>query len=228
MLGAGTAAGAFLAFGTAPLSSAPPARADLDFGWLTDLFDAGLAPDVDPGPLTGAFDLQQWFDPAAWELPGLAASSPAEWGSTDWTALFDQWIYTPLHEGVQTWINSPFGSQVDAAINGLFGSFVIGNGADGDATNPDGGAGGWLFGDGGAGYDGSTGGVAGGDGGDAGFFGNGGAGGDSGGGFTGGAGGTGGSLMGVGGNGGAGGDGGAGASGGNGGAGGAGIGWLFG
>ncbi|WP_167666269.1 hypothetical protein, partial [Mycolicibacter icosiumassiliensis] len=42
--GAGTAVGAFLAFGLSPLAAAPPAQAE-DFGWFTDLFgwDSGDA-----------------------------------------------------------------------------------------------------------------------------------------------------------------------------------------
>ncbi|HET9875119.1 MAG TPA: cellulase family glycosylhydrolase, partial [Mycobacterium sp.] len=77
--------------------------------------------------------------------------------------------------------------------------------------------GGWLFGDGGAGWDSTTAGVGGGAGGAAGFFGNGGAGGEGGAGAAGGAGGAGGWLFGVGGHGG---DGGDGVDGGNGGDGG--------
>ena len=37
-VGAASAVGAFLAFGMAPLTVAPPAQAD-EFDWITDLFD---------------------------------------------------------------------------------------------------------------------------------------------------------------------------------------------
>ncbi|WP_136623007.1 PE family protein, partial [Mycobacterium pseudokansasii] len=60
----------------------------------------------------------------------------------------------------------------------LLGRPLIGNGADGTAANPNGGAGGWLLGDGGKGYSQAAGsGLAGGDGGAAGLIGNGGHGG---------------------------------------------------
>ncbi|VBA44186.1 putative PE family protein PE23 [Mycobacterium attenuatum] len=97
----------------------------------------------------------------------------------------------------------------------LLGRPLIGNGADGTATNPNGGPGGLLYGNGGNGYSWPAGsGRAGGNGGSAGLIGNGGAGGSGGSGT--GAGGSGGN----GGNGGSGGllfgNGGAGAAGGNG------------
>lgn len=57
-IGAGTAVGAFLAFGMTPLAPAPQAHAD-DFGWLLDLFepsavnpDAGLDLTFDAVPLS--------------------------------------------------------------------------------------------------------------------------------------------------------------------------------
>ncbi len=103
----------------------------------------------------------------------------------------------------------------------LLGRPLIGDGADGTASAPNGGAGGLLYGNGGNGYDNSaSAGVAGGAGGSAGLVGNGGIGGAGGALAAGGAGGTGGLLFGNGGdgglifgNGGAGGDGGAGGQG---------------
>ncbi len=144
---------------------------------------------------------------------------------TNLTAAFQQFIYTPIHTGVENWIDSGLGQQVDGLINTLAGSYVIGNGAAGTAADPTGGAAGWLLGDGGAGWDSTEAGVAGGDGGTAGILCNGGAGGAGGAGAAGGAGGAGGRLMGIGG---AGGAGAAGGVGGGGGAGGAGAGLLFG
>jgi endoglycosylceramidase len=128
------------------------------------------------------------------------------------TGLFQQVVYTPAHTVLEDWIDSGLGQQVDGLINMLAGSYVIGNGTAGTAANPTGGAAGWLFGDGGGGWDSIQAGVAGGDGGTGGMLGNGGAGGAGGAGAPGGAGGAGsGLVLGVGGNGGRGGDGGSGA-----------------
>ena len=135
------------------------------------------------------------------------------------TAVFQQVAYGPLHVVVQAWITSEIGRQIDDFINTVAGSYVIGNGVNGTELNPNGGAGGWLLGDGGAGWNSTQAGVSGGAGGRGGAVGNGGAGGSGGAGADGGAGGAGGLLMGIGG---AGGDGGAGAAGAVGGAGGAG------
>ncbi len=132
---------------------------------------------------------------------------------------FQTLVYGPIHATGEAWISSPTGQALDPIINAptdaLFGRDLIGNGAPGTATAPNGGAGGLLFGDGGAGYTQTSGMAAnGGNGGKAGLIGNAGAGG---GGFAGGAGGVGGNgglLMG---NGGVGGAGGVGGNGGNGG-----------
>ncbi len=132
---------------------------------------------------------------------------------------FQTLVYGPIHAVGEAWINSSIGQALDPIINAptvaLLGRALIGNGTPGTATAPNGGAGGLLFGDGGAGYS-PTGGinVAGGNGGSAGLIGNGGAGGA---GFGGGAGGTGGNGGGLMGNGGVGGAGSIGANGGNGG-----------
>jgi endoglycosylceramidase len=141
------------------------------------------------------------------------------------TGLFQQVVYTPAHTVLEDWIDSGLGQQVDGLINMLAGSYVIGNGTAGTAANRTGGAAGWLFGDGGGGWDSIQAGVAGGDGGTGGMLGNCGAGGAGGAGAPGGAGGAGGLMMGIGGTGGAGGEG---TAGGAGGAGGAGSGLVFG
>lgn len=109
---------------------------------------------------------------------------------------------------------------VNAPTEALLGRSLIGNGANGTATSPNGGAGGLLLGNGGSGYSQTVVGVSGGSGGAAGLIGDGGAGGAGGLNATGGAGGHGGWLFG---NGGAGGQGGVGSagSGGTGGTGGA-------
>ena len=136
-------------------------------------------------------------------------------------------IYNPLHTGIEGWINSPLGQGVDGVINRLAGTYVIGNGRTGTATAPNGTAGGWLLGDGGAGWDSTETAVSGGNGGAAGMVGNGGRGGTGGAGASGGTGGAGGFLTGIGGHGG---NGGAmsGGTGGAGGPGGQGKGLLFG
>ena len=84
----------------------------------------------------------------------------------------------------------------------VLGRPLIGNGADGTPAHPQGGAGGLLLGNGGAGYSPTTPWVSGGAGGSAGLIGYGGAGGTGGAYANGGAGGRGGWLLGIGGNGG--------------------------
>lgn len=93
--------------------------------------------------------------------------------------------YTPIHATTQEWMHSEIGQQIAGFVNTLAGSYVIGDGADGTAEHPNGGAAGWLLGDGGDGWDSDEPGVAGGAGGAAGLFGNGGAGGVGGAGATG-------------------------------------------
>ncbi|WP_152328535.1 PE family protein, partial [Mycobacterium tuberculosis] len=92
---------------------------------------------------------------------------------------------------------------INAPTQALLGRPLIGNGADGTAANPNGGAGGLLYGNGGNGFSQTTAGLTGGTGGSAGLIGNGGNGGAGGAGANGGAGGNGGWLYGSGGNGGA-------------------------
>ena len=189
-VGGSTALGvaAFFAVTSVGTPLTPPAHADID-----DMMDA-------------LFDGSTWdtfFSPAHWDAAFAALAEPTDPGLS---VGFD--LYAGLHDIAEKWIDSELGGQVNGAINHLFGSTVIGNGADGTAENPDGGNGGWLFGDGGAGWSSTTDGVAGGHGGSAvGLFGEGGAGGDGGAGAVGGDGGTGGWLFGNGGHGGDAGDG---------------------
>ncbi len=231
--GLGTAVGAFLAFGVTPLASAPVASAE-GFG---DVFDMAVAPFVDA--TTGALDWDAVFSPAAWDaffdpahwddvLAGAAVGS-ASFVLPDPTTLMDNWVYTPMYAGIDWLVNSPWLAPIVDGANHVSEALglgqMLGDGAAGTAESAAGGAGGWLFGDGGAGWDNTEVNGVGGAGGAAGFFGNGGAGGAGGEGGAGGVGGTGGWYMGVGG---AGGDGGDGLNGGVGGAGGAGIGWMLG
>jgi endoglycosylceramidase len=210
-----------------PLSTPPTAHAD-DFGLgdlVGNLLSNAVTATASAGDAVG--DASQAASQTAVELSNqsldqaLAATSGAQTLSAE--ALFQQYVYDPIHTAIEDWINSPLGEQVDNSINTASGQFLIGNGADGTSTDPTGGAGGLWLGDGGNGWDSNEADVAGGAGGSAGgSFGNGGDGGDGGAGASGGAGGDGGSLLGIGGNGGNGGDGGAGAAGGDGGDGGSG------
>lgn len=234
--GLGTAAGAFLAFGVLPLAPAPEAAAE----GFEAVFEQVLAPFMDT--TTGGLDWDAVFSPAAWDAfasatnwDGLLAGSAAASSSLesllypDVAALVQNWVYSPLYTGIDWLVGNPLMApviEVSNQISGVLGlGLMIGDGADGTAEHAAGGAGGWLFGDGGAGWDNSEVGGTGGAGGAAGFFGNGGAGGDGGEGGSGGVGGVGGWYMGVGGAGGAGGDG---VNGGIGGAGGDGRGWMLG
>ncbi|WP_307856969.1 cellulase family glycosylhydrolase [Mycolicibacter acidiphilus] len=150
---------------------------------------------VATAPQAHADFLDEMVTPLVETAAGAAADQPLP----DFTELFDQYAYTPLHAALEDWIASALGKQVDDVVNQLLGSYAIGDGTDGTAASPDGTAGGWLFGDGGAGWNSTLDGHAGGAGGDAGIFGNGGAGGSGGAGAAGGDGGDGGSLAGLGG-----------------------------
>ncbi|MCV7384977.1 cellulase family glycosylhydrolase [Mycolicibacter longobardus] len=205
------ATGAFLVLGAAPLTAAPPAQADFD-----DVIEQALGPFLDA--MTGDLNWDAvvsptawdtFFGPAHWDGVFAALSGPAGSASfdpQDPTAWIQQYIYTPIHTGIDGWINSTGPTPVLDGLNELSKAFGLGpmiaHGAAGTVENPDGGAAGWLFGDGGAGWDNTNPGGIGGAGGHAGMFGNGGAGGDGGDGGLGGNGGDGGSggwLMGIGG-----------------------------
>jgi endoglycosylceramidase len=195
VLGLGVTAGAFFAFGMSPLVTAPTANADGLDAIIDPIINSLAAIDPTLGADLGAAVTS--FDPS------VAADSAAAAASTpDFSELFNQYVYTPTHTALEDWINSNVGKQVDGFINSITDSYAIGNGAPGTSADPDGGAGGWLFGDGGAGWNSDEAGVAGGNGGDAGFIGDGGVGGDGGTGADGGDGGAGGSFLGDGGDGG--------------------------
>ncbi|MFL0177988.1 cellulase family glycosylhydrolase [Mycobacterium sp. SMC-15] len=215
---------------------APAAHADV----VDELLDQALAPLVDAA--TNGLDWEALGAPSAWNAFFDSAHWEAAFADLGWpgggdasaldaAAWFDQNVYTPLHTGIENWIHSSTPTPLLDGLNQLSEAVGLGpmvaDGADGTAQHVDGYAGGWLFGDGGAGYDSTTAQVAGGGGGAAGLLGNGGIGGAGGAGAGGGAGGAGGVLLGVGGAGGAGGDA-SGATGGVGGAGGQAAGLLFG
>ena len=145
--------------------------------------------------------------------------------STAFAESFQEGFYQPVHAFIQDWISSPVGEYVDGQINSLFVTpsdvcGVICNGVPGTEADPTGRDGGFLAGDGGAGWNSTVAGMAGGDGGDALGIGDGGDGGYGALGADGGNGGDGGWVMGNGGLGGNGGAGGLGVAAGNGGAGG--------
>ncbi|RAU93491.1 hypothetical protein DQP56_19065 [Mycolicibacter senuensis] len=163
----------------APLATAPDAHAD-GLDWLMDLFDptliAGSAVDT-----TGADDV--FGDSPFWDQ--LLLSNP----DLDPASVVESWMYDPWHTAMEAWITSGLGQQIDQALTAAYVAIngedsldgacgLICNGVDGTQTDPDGGAGGLWFGDGGDGWDSTVQGLDGGDGGAAGFFGNGGDGGD--------------------------------------------------
>lgn len=197
------------------MAASPPADAE----GIDDVLDQMLAPFTDAATNTVDWDTlwnpaawEAFFDPARWDaaLAGVAVPMP---GAADASAWFDQLIYTPLHTGIEGWINSTGPTPILDGLNGFSNALgwgsMIADGTAGTETTPDGGAAGWLFGDGGAGWDNTAPGGVGGAGGAAGMFGNGGVGGHGAGGIDGGHGGDGGAggwLMGNGGHGGAAGD----------------------
>lgn len=183
-----TSLGVGVAAAVTAMFAVPTAHAD-DFGLSGVLSDlaAGAA-----STAVGSQAIEQALNASASGTETLTASG-----------LFQQYIYDPLHAGVESWINSPFGEQVDHAINTAAGQFLIGNGANGTQLDPNGGDGGLWFGDGGNGWNSTQAGEVGGTGGNAvGFFGSGGEGGAGGAGAAGGDGGNAGSLFGIGGDGG--------------------------
>jgi endoglycosylceramidase len=194
-LGLGAVGAASFAFAMAPFVTAPAANADGLDAIIDPILNSLAAIDPTLGADLGAAVTS--FDPS------VAADSAAATASTpDFSELFNQYVYTPTHTALEDWINSNVGQQVDGFINSITDSYAIGNGAPGTEADPNGGAGGLWFGDGGAGWNSTEADVAGGNGGAAGMVGNGGAGGDGGAGADGGDGGAGGSFLGVGGDGG--------------------------
>lgn len=182
VLGAGTTAGAFLAFGMTPLAAAPAAHAD-EFDVIIDPIINSILGSV-PNSITG-LDALLGIDPtagsdqyrgccepdraarnilgidlavpandaAASSADALAAAPAADPSLAD---LFQTEFYEPLHAADQAWINSPLGEEFDNAINPLFATNdfcgLICNGTPGTEADPTGGNGGLFFGDGGAGW----------------------------------------------------------------------------
>ena len=164
VLGLGTGAGAFLAFGLGPLAAAPSAHAD-EFDVIIDpLINAiagslgGVAAGSAAVPELGSLGLGGTESTA-----GVGLGSLSDVGSVAAASPFDAW----LHGLEQDWINSGFGQQVDTALNDWFNQVdpsadlttgacgLICNGADGvgggTLAQADGQGGGLIFGDGGNG-----------------------------------------------------------------------------
>ena len=150
--GFGTGAGAVLAFGMAPFSSAPAAHADIEDVIVDPIISA----------LSGAVDPLTAVDPSAaadLALPAAdAAAVPAPADPPDFAPNFDTFVYQPWYALSQDWINSSFGTTVDTDLNTFWqdlggNGILIGNGTDGvgggTLAQATGGDGGLWFGDGG-------------------------------------------------------------------------------
>src|SRR6202041_4147268 len=172
VLGAGTTAGAFLAFGMTPLANAPAAHADVFdviidpitnsiLGSITSLdalagFDPSSALDLGPLALPAA-DAALASEPLAAAASSADALTAAAAPAADPTLadMFQTDFWAPLHAADEAWINSPTGEAFDNAINPYFatGDFcgLICNGTPGTEVDPTGGNGGlWVGGGGGA------------------------------------------------------------------------------
>jgi hypothetical protein len=141
-----------------PLVNAPTARADFD-ALIVDLFEP-----ADWGAL---------FDPGNWDGLSFDPADSSTLGN-DLDKLGDP--FDTLGNAL-----NQLGDQLNKLLVTLLGDpdacGLICDGAPGTEADPDGGGGGLLFGNGGAGWTSTDPGVAGGNGGNAGFFGNGGDGG---------------------------------------------------
>ena len=162
-IGASAAVGVAVSFGVAA-----PAGAEV----FDDLVDQAVAPFVDAA--AGGVNWDAVWSPAAWD----AFFDPAHWdaiiaGSSGAGVMsLQQLIYTPLHAGIEGWINSAGPTPILDGLNDFSKAMgwgaMIADGAAGTEAHPDGGAAGWLFGDGGAGWNSTDPGGAGGAGGAAG------------------------------------------------------------
>ncbi|MDQ2628109.1 MAG: hypothetical protein M3Y90_14070, partial [Actinomycetota bacterium] len=144
-LGAATSAATFLTLGLGPVTTAP-ARADVDDLFSFDQFfgDPDAVAAADPGPAgADALDL------------GQVGTDLYTWTSVVevvFAGLVQNQLYATIHDLGTLWMMGP-GALIDPIINPLF-AFdgacgLICDGVDGTVDHPDGGDGGWLFGDGG-------------------------------------------------------------------------------
>jgi len=129
--------------------TAPAAQADVDdviIDTVASLFESSTW--ADPDALNEAWDALLLQD--NWDALLLNLDNP-DFGAV----LFNEYFYTPLHMSIDTWLDSSEGHQFASIVNSVSGQYLIGDGTDGTADNPNGGNAGLLFGDGGSGY-GST------------------------------------------------------------------------
>ncbi|RAU89846.1 hypothetical protein DQP56_24070, partial [Mycolicibacter senuensis] len=126
--------------------SAPAAQADP--------FDEVIATVLDS--VAGVFGFDPGIAEASWELGAMAVTPLA--GFEETVSQWVQAIWLPLHEGMQAWIaaDDPILAGLNQLSEALGLGAMIANGADGTAAHLDGFDGGWLFGDGGAGYHGGV------------------------------------------------------------------------
>ncbi|KAA8967658.1 PGRS repeat-containing protein, partial [Mycobacterium sp.] len=192
VLDLGVAAAAVLAAQLGPAVIAAPAKADivdLVIGPITNALDSVADLPGSAGASVGALSTPA-DSLAAAMLPSVPSdrvadlavpAAPIDAGAvaaadSSLANTVVQAIYLEFYNLGRAWMSSSIGSAVDSVINfptsALFHVDLIGNGAPGTETDPNGGAGGILFGDGGAGYSSTTPGVAIGNGGNAGLIGN--------------------------------------------------------
>src|SRR5690625_3987405 len=116
-----TTAGAFLALGLTPLATTPAASAEgLDVildPILNSLSSIDPALGTDFSALVASFDPTFAGDHGATAAGALDPSALPAAAPPDFAQLFNQYIYTPLHQGIEEWINSDVGEKVDGFIN---------------------------------------------------------------------------------------------------------------
>ncbi|MGB3473230.1 MAG: hypothetical protein WBA69_00420, partial [Mycobacterium sp.] len=162
VVGLGAVVGSALVFGVAVPA---PASAEV----FDDMLEQAMAPFVDAATnsvdwsaLSSPAAWDAFFDPAHWNdvLAGIAGAPSV--GAADATAWLQQLIYTPLHAGIESWIHAAGPTPILDGLNefsrALGWGAMIADGTAGTEAHHDGGDAGWLFGDGGAGWDNTAGG----------------------------------------------------------------------
>ena len=157
VLGIGATASACLAFGLAPLATAPAANAD-EFDLIVEPILNSLS-SIDPALGNDLSAVVESFDPAFAANAATAAGSAADSAdatsaaistasdplpdpssvTSAWQNYVDNDLYQPLHTAGENIINDPANAALLNAINqpfvDLFGRDLIGNGITGDITN---------------------------------------------------------------------------------------------
>ena len=101
-VGAGTAAGAILAFGITPVALAPAANAD-ELEMILDPILNSLS-SIAPALTTDLTSMVAGLDPSFAADSAASAALPA---SEDVATMFQQYVYAPLEMAAQAWIASP-------------------------------------------------------------------------------------------------------------------------